>query len=124
MTEPGKIIQNGLEKDEKFKEVCDLLNALQKFKGRRYGESWCKHGEAVSIFGNIARKYDRIEKIIVDKVQNNTPLPEPESEESLAETVGDLVAYGILWMSWISVNRPREYKVWKERIGMAVSLNE
>lgn len=109
-------VKNGFEKDTDFAEVCGLFLKLQMLKGQRYGDAWCKHGEAISIFGNVSRKYDRIENIIKDKIEKGIDFPPPDSEESLAETVGDLSVYCTLWMTHIKKNRPEEYESWKTKI--------
>lgn len=109
-------VQNGIEKDRDFLEVCDLFFHLQSHKAKRYGDSWCKHGEAISVFGNTSRKYDRVQNIVVDYAERGVPLPPPDSDESLAETVGDLGIYSILWMTYIKKNRPQEYRSWKAKI--------
>lgn len=110
------VVVNGLEKDEAFQEVVGLLDRMQRYKGKRYGSSWCKHGEAISIFGNVSRKFDRIENIVVDAVNNDAPIPAPDSEESLAETIGDLATYCVLWLVWVRQNRPDEFNSWRKRI--------
>jgi hypothetical protein len=112
----NQVVENGKQKDDSFREVIDLMFDLQSYKARHYGSSWCKHGEAISIFGNISRKYDRLEQIIKNNAINGLPLPSPLSEESVAETAADLAVYSILWMTWIKVNRPIEFNAWKERI--------
>lgn len=114
ITKPSK--EQSEAKNLAFKEVCDLIYDLQCYKGQTYGDSWCKHGEAISIFGNVARKYDRIENIITDHIENAKDLPAPNSEESLSETIADLGVYCILWMTWIKENRPEEYKHWMCKI--------
>lgn len=98
-----------------FTEVCDLLQTLQLFKGARYGNAYCKRGEVFSIFPNIARKWDRLEKMMTDYIEGKA-LPSPEAEETIAETVADLATYSILWMDWIRKNRPKEYEAWQNRI--------
>ena len=115
----NQLVQNGLEKDKIFQEVQELLYKLQSYKSKTYGSSWCKHGEAISVFGNTSRKYDRIESIIKNFIEGK-PLPSPESEESLAETVADLGVYCVLWMTWIKMNRPAEYESWVNRIKRAL----
>jgi len=109
-------VQNGLEKDSDFLEVTQLFYQLQAYKAQRYGDSWCKHGEAISVFGNTSRKYDRLQNMVIAKVEAGFDYPDPESEETVAETVGDLGIYSILWMTYIKKNRPEEYKAWKSRI--------
>ncbi len=120
VNEITKTVDNGPEKDADFREVIEAIFQLQSFKGRRYGNSWCKHGEAISIFGNTSRKYDRIENMMKDFVEQKKPLPKPDSEESVAETVADLATYSILWMTWIKRNRPAEYESWITKIRKAL----
>lgn len=110
------LVENGREKDRDFREVCEFMGLLQDYKGKRYGSAWCKNGEAMSILPNLERKCDRAAQILKDFVLNQKPIPAFDSEESLAETVGDLAVYGILWMTWIKKNRPEEYQHWCERI--------
>ncbi len=98
-----------------FEQVCALLHTLQHFKGKRYGDAYCKRGEIFSIFPNIARKWDRLEKMMTDYTEGK-PIPHPEAEETIAETVADLATYSILWMDWIRKNRPAEYDAWQKRI--------
>lgn len=109
-------VENSVEKDKDFALISNLLFLLQSYKAKRYGSSWCKHGEAISVFGNLSRKYDRIEHIITQHIKERTPLPAPESEESLAETVADLAVYAILWLLYIQENRPVEMDAWSSRI--------
>lgn len=110
------IVENGSQKDQDFREVCEFMGLLQEYKGRRYGSAWCKHGEVRSILSNVDRKYERVSNILNDWVCDGKPIPAFDSEESIAETVGDLAVYCILWMTWIKVNRPEEYQHWCERI--------
>lgn len=114
MNEEKKILEERKALD--FEEVTKAMQKLQKYKGRRYGDSWKKHGEAISIFGNTARKYDRLENIMHDVVEGTGDLPAPDSEESVTETVADLAVYGILWLTWVKYHRPKEYSSWLKKI--------
>jgi hypothetical protein len=116
MNEEKKALEHRKSLD--FEEVTKAMQKLQKYKGRRYGDSWKKHGEAISIFGNTSRKYDRIENIMHDIAQGTGELPAPDSEESVAETVADLAVYCILWLTWIKYARFEEYSSWIKKIQM------
>lgn len=99
-----------------FHRVTRALEILQEYKGQLYGDAWCKHGEVISIFGNTSRKYDRIENMVYDKINHNKPFPDPVSDESMAETVGDLAVYSILWLTKIAELRPEEFESWLNKI--------
>ena len=114
MNEEKKILEERKALD--FEEVTNAMQKLQKYKGRRYGDSWKKHGEAISIFGNTSRKYDRIENIMHDVVERTGELPAPDSEESVTETIADLAVYCILWLTWIKYSRPKEFECWHNKI--------
>lgn len=104
------------EKDRDFVTITNLLNDLQLYKGRRYGNAWCRHGEFISIFSNLDRKFDRLTNIILQAINEKTPIPEPDSEETIMETVADLATYAILWMTFIKKHRPEEFEAWQQRI--------
>jgi hypothetical protein len=78
---------------------ASVLSMLFSFwKGLVYGDSWRKHGEAVSIFGNVARKFDRL-AIIFDP---NSNVPDNMlKDEPVETTVLDLLTYVIKWVAWI-----------------------
>lgn len=114
---------DGKTKDQDFSTITTLLNQLQHYKGKRYGNAWCRHGEFISIFSNLDRKFDRLTNIILQAIHENAPIPEPESEETIMETVGDLATYAILWMTFIKQNRPKEYEAWESRIKQYANLN-
>jgi len=107
-----------------FRQVTEHLNNMQIFKGRRYGDAWKKRGEHLSIFPKVAQKFDRLEKIMMDDAEGLTPLPPPESEESVAETVGDLATYCILWLTHIAETRPAEFRAWQERCEKMQKVND
>lgn len=129
MTRPDEVLSpkaaDELEKmsvpTEEFKEVCRLLSLLQEYKGKRYGTAWCKRGEVISIFSNLARKWDRLEKMVNDLIAG-IPFPDEKSEETVAETVADLATYCVLWMTWIQQNRAGEFGAWVDRIQKMVGV--
>jgi hypothetical protein len=81
-----------------FACIFGIIITYTFWKGRSYGDSWCKHGEAVSIFGNVSRKYDRLEKIIVHGAS--------EIGEVKSTTIADLLVYSSLWLTWLAENDP------------------
>lgn len=81
-----------------FACVFGIIITYTFWKGRSYGESWCKHGEKCSIFSNVARKFDRIENIIVHDA--------PEGSETRSTTIADLLVYSSLWLTWLSEHEP------------------
>lgn len=75
-------------------DVTRTLASLEQIKSKAYGNSWRKHGELVSIFANISRKYDRLENILF-KDGKVTP------DENLMDTVADLAVYCGLYVTWL-----------------------
>lgn len=84
--------------------VFPLLAELQYRKEGSYGRSWCKRGE-LDIFFNTARKFDRIENIMLKGAKD-------EVGESHADTVADLTNYGLLWMTYILREKPALFFDW------------
>lgn len=77
---------------------------LQYKKEGTYGRSWCKRGEMDTFF-NTARKFDRIENIMLNGAKD-------EVGESKVDTVGDLTSYGLLWLTYILRNQPEAFMAW------------
>lgn len=74
-------------------DPVEVLTVLQTEKARVYGDSWKKHGELISIFANISRKYDRLINIW-DGVEDSP-------DETVYDTVGDLANYCALYYTWL-----------------------
>jgi len=72
--------------------VFPFLAEIQYKKEGAYGRSWCKRGEP-DIFFNTARKFDRIENIVLNGARD-------EVGESTIDTVGDMANYSQLWMTY------------------------
>lgn len=68
------------------------------WKGRVYGDSWKKYGEQCSIFSNVARKFDRLENIVVKGAA--------EGAEAKSTTIVDMLVYSTLWMTWLAEHDP------------------
>lgn len=81
-----------------------VLSKLQYSKEGTYGRSWCKRGQQ-DVFFNLARKFDRLENIILNNAQD-------EVGESTVDTVGDLANYGMLWMTYYMRNDYSAFAEW------------
>jgi len=94
---------------EIFKKVCDDLKEIHAKKSATYGDSWKKRGELVSVFGNVARKFDRLENLASD-LQLWSSAQKGETIENIEDTVIDLAVYSILWCTFLVEKRPEKYK--------------
>lgn len=77
--------------------IVKSLKDLQDAKNKVYRDSWKKHGEVLSIFSNITRKFDRMASMI-----DNGQYLDKATGESLFDTVGDFAVYCCLYASWLS----------------------
>lgn len=77
-----------------FQSVCDTLRMLEYKKTLRYGQSWRKHGEVLSIFANISRKYDRLETMLQSGIDGT-------SDESIVDTWADLAVYCLKYAGFL-----------------------
>ncbi|GLI90895.1 hypothetical protein ACSHUI_00050 [Bacillus subtilis] len=84
--------------------MMDLAN-LQYRKEGTYGNSW-ERRKTHSIFANVARKFDRVETMVIDNKAD-------EVGESLLDTVGDFTTYGGLWVTYLMRQNPEEYAKWQ-----------
>lgn len=83
-----------------------VLSKLQHSKEGSYGRSWSKRGQ-LDIFFNTARKFDRIENIMLNGGKD-------EVGETVLDTVGDLANYGLLWTTLFIREDPETFKNWVE----------
>jgi len=74
-------------------DVVDLLDELERKKTLIYGQSWRKHGEVLSIFANISRKYDRIEQLEAGATET--------VGEALVDAYGDLAVYCLKYAGFL-----------------------
>lgn len=82
-----------VREDNALMTVCFIvLSNVQNRKEATYGRSFCKRGE-LDVFFNTARKFDRIENIMINGAKD-------EVGEATIDTVGDLSNYGLLWMTF------------------------
>lgn len=91
-----------------FTDVLNEAQRLQRAKEKTYGDSWRKDGEFLSVFPNVARKYDRLHNIILAHVNKGASLP--EGDAAIAQGVMDLLVYCGLWLTLIAEERPEEWK--------------
>jgi hypothetical protein len=76
----------------------EYLVELHREKDLAYGDAWCRRGESVGIFTNIARKYDRWARII------GNPIAFSKGPESLDDTLADLMIYSVKYAMWLIDN--------------------
>lgn len=79
-------------------ELLTLLERLHRHKDAAYGDAWRKRGEVISIFANLARKYDRL-LVAFDETR-------PAVTEPLADTVADLCVYAAKYVTWLAETHP------------------
>jgi hypothetical protein len=83
---------------EDVSPVEDVLDRLHRAKDKAYGDAWCRRGELLGIFANIARKYDRLEVALVEEA--------PATVEALPDTLADLAVYAGKYLTWLAAYEP------------------
>ena len=99
-------------RDEEVADLVEITNDLRnvhRIKSASYGDSWQKRGELVSVFGNLARKFDRLENLARDSKVWQDAI-EGHTNEPIEDTVMDLAVYALLWCVYIKENRPEKYQ--------------
>jgi hypothetical protein len=81
--------------------ALDLLSRLHAHKNAGYGNAWRKRGELLSIFTNLARKYDRL----VVALDQGVDAP----DERILDTAGDLCVYAAKYLTWLAERSPRDF---------------
>jgi hypothetical protein len=81
--------------------ALQLLSRLHARKNAGYGVAWRKRGEVLSIFTNLARKYDRL---VVSLDQEAT-----SADERLLDTAGDLCIYSAKYLTWLAEQAPEAF---------------
>lgn len=89
------------ELDPGWPVARDLLTRLHSSKSRGYGDAWRKRGELLSIFTNLARKYDRLVVSFDQDVRS--------SDESPIDTVADLCIYSAKYLTWLAEREPMAF---------------
>lgn len=95
-TSSEQISTSDLNTGDPYK-VAVALAKLQRDKSKVYGDSWKRHGELLSIFANISRKWDRIDVMSRSGISST-----PGVEETLLDTFADIAVYLSLYSSWQS----------------------
>lgn len=86
------------DESARHRAIVDLLERLHRHKDAAYGDAWRKRGEVIAIFGNMARKYDRL---LVAFTEDRAAAAEP-----LGDTVADLCVYAAKYLTWIADEHP------------------
>ena len=81
--------------------ALDLLARLHAHKNAGYGNAWRKRGELLSIFTNLARKYDRL-VVALDKGAE-------AADERNLDTAGDLCVYAAKYLTWLAERSPEDF---------------
>lgn len=81
--------------------ILALLARLHARKTVGYGNAWRKRGELLSIFTNLARKYDRLVVALDDEISS--------SDEALLDTTADLCVYAGKYLTWLADCHPEEF---------------
>jgi hypothetical protein len=82
--------------------ALNLLSQLHGHKNAGYGNAWRKRGELLSIFTNLARKYDRL-VVALDQGKGS-------SDERILDTAGDLCVYAAKYLTWLAEQHPKEFE--------------
>jgi hypothetical protein len=78
-----------------------LLERLHEHKNAGYGDAWRKRGELLSIFTNLARKYDRLVVALDQGVD--------AADERTLDTAGDLCVYAAKYLTWLAERSPEDF---------------
>lgn len=101
--------------------IFEFAARVQAQKGKTYLGSWKKRGWVVSVFGNISRKFDRLEGIFLDpqKVIDFVLNPKENAlEEPVVDTFIDLGVYCFLAASELMLSKPAMFDSWLHRNGI------
>lgn len=82
--------------------ILDTLARLHDHKTVGYGDAWRKRGELLSIFTNLARKYDRLTVALDARVTS--------SDEALLDTAADLCVYAAKYLTWLAETHPDAFE--------------
>lgn len=100
------------DQDEFMKDLnifLKLVHVTGLVKGRHYRNSWCKRGELISVWGNITRKFDRLENIFKKLLK----FGETDTDnESIFDTILDESVYYSLWSTLRIIKRKKEFENW------------
>jgi hypothetical protein len=82
--------------------ILDRLARLHDHKTVGYGNAWRKRGELLSIFTNLARKYDRLIVALDERVAS--------SDEALLDTAADLCVYAAKYLTWLAEAHAQDFE--------------
>lgn len=82
-------------------DVTDVLDRLHRAKSQAYGDAWRKRGEVLSIFCNIARKFDRLQNMSEEAAGSTT--------ETELDTAADLAVYACKYVTWLAETEPESF---------------
>jgi thymidylate synthase len=82
-------------------EALELLAHLHAHKNAGYGDAWRKRGELLSIFTNLARKYDRLVVALDGKID--------AADERILDTAGDLCNYAAKYLTWLAERAAEDF---------------
>jgi hypothetical protein len=85
-----------------FQSALRLLARLHRRKTVGYADAWRKRGELISIFPNLARKYDRLVVALDEQVESG--------DERLADTAADLCVYAAKYLTWFAETEPATFE--------------
>ncbi len=82
--------------------ILDTLAQLHDHKTVGYGDAWRKRGELLSIFTNLARKYDRLTVALDEHITSG--------DEALLDTAADLCVYAAKYLTWLAETHPGAFQ--------------
>jgi hypothetical protein len=82
--------------------ILDTLARLHDHKTVGYGDAWRKRGELLSVFTNLARKYDRLTVALDERVTSG--------DEALLDTAADLCVYAAKYLTWLAEIHPDAFE--------------
>lgn len=82
-------------------EAVSPLIKLHRAKTVAYRDAWRKRGELMSIFPNIARKFDRLEVAFTEEGYS--------ADEPLHDTAADLCLYTVKYLTWLAEYWPDQF---------------
>ena len=104
--------------------IFEFAKRIQAQKAKTYQGSWKKRGWQVSIFGNISRKFDRLESIFMDPTKVLDFIinaKENNDEEPVVDTLIDMGVYCFLAASELMLTKPAIFDGWLKRNGLKKS---
>lgn len=92
----AKLLEAGAP-DADWPDLRESIIALHRSKDAAYGDSWKKRGELISIAANLARKIDRIDKVVGGATAGR---------EALLDTAVDLLVYAVKYETFLADQSP------------------